>query len=213
MSIDKRYNLYVFDLDGTVVDTREDIARAFTAALTEAGYQKPDMAQVTAAIGGGAKKALERLTGLDGDAVTPLLDRFLAVYGQICADHAAPYPGARALLERLAAQGAATALVTMKAKAPTHKILGALGLSALFGEVIAYEDVSRRKPDPESLLALMDKYGVSPEDTLMVGDTATDMQYAAAAGADSCAMTEGYGGAEALLAENPTYALRSLSEF
>jgi phosphoglycolate phosphatase len=112
----------------------------------------------------------------------------------------------------LAAQGAVLALVTMKAKAPTHKILGVLGLN-VFDEVIAYEDVERRKPDPESLIALMDKYGVLPEDTLMVGDTVTDMRYAAAAGVDTCAMLQGYGVAEEVLAEHPRYALQGFKEF
>jgi phosphoglycolate phosphatase len=213
MSIDKRYRLVVFDLDGTVADTREDIAHAFSAALEEAGYEKPDMAQVTAAIGGGAKKAIFRLTGLEGEAAEPLLSRFLAIYGEVCADHVAAYPGARELLSRLAAQGAVLALVTMKAKAPMHQILGALGIDALFDEVIAYEDAPKRKPDPESLRMLMEKYGVAPADTLMVGDAATDIRYAAAAGADACAVTDGYGDTEALMAENPTYAIRSLAEF
>jgi phosphoglycolate phosphatase len=213
MGIDKSYRLYVFDLDGTVADTREDLARAFTAALEEAGYPRPDMVQVTAAIGGGAEKGLFRLTGAQGEAAEPLLESFLEKYGGLCTDHTAAYPGVCELLERLAAQGAVLALVTMKAKAPTHKILAALGLDALFDDVIAFEDVLKRKPDPESLLMLMEKYGVSPQDTLMVGDAATDIQYAAAAGADACAMLEGYGDAEALLAEKPKYALRSLTEF
>jgi phosphoglycolate phosphatase len=212
MGIDRRYRLYVFDLDGTVADTREDLGRAFTSAMEEAGYPAPNMEQVTAAVGGGARKALERLTGLKDGAAEPLIARFLEIYVEICTEHTTPYPGVRELLARLAAQGAVLALVTMKAKVPTHKILSALGLD-VFDEVIAFEDVERRKPDPDSLLKLMDKYGVSPSDTLMVGDAATDMQYAAAAGADACAMLRGYGNPDALLAEKPKYALNSFLEF
>jgi len=212
MGIDRSYRLYVFDLDGTVADTREDLGRAFAAAMQEAGYPLPDMAQVTAAIGGGAMKALERLTGLTGEAAQSLLARFLEIYNGICTEHTAPYPGVRELLARLAAQGAVLALVTMKAKAPTHQILSALTLD-VFDEVIAFEDVERRKPDPESLFMLMEKFGIRPEDTLMVGDAVTDMQYAAAAGADACAMLMGYGSPEALLAEKPKYALQSFLEF
>lgn len=212
MGIDKRYRLYVFDLDGTVADTREDIARAFAETLEEAGYPRPDLGQVTAAIGGGAKKALQRLTGLEGEEAEPLLEKFLVRYGEVCADRTAPYEGVRELLERLAAQGAVLALVTMKVKKPTHKILDALGLK-VFDEVIAYEDAPRRKPDPETLLALMEKYGVQPEDTLMVGDTVTDLRYAAAAGVDACVMLQGYGAAADVLAEHPRYALNSFKEF
>ena len=212
MGIDKRYRLYVFDLDGTVVDTREDIALAFAQTLAEAGYARPDLSQVTAAIGGGAKKALQRLTGLEGEEAEPLLAKFLVQYGEVCADHAVPYEGARELLERLTAQGAVLALVTMKVKEPTHKILRTLGLE-VFDEVIAYEDAQHRKPDPETLFKLMEKYGAKPEDTLMVGDTVTDMRYATAAGADACAMLQGYGATEDLLAEHPRYTLSSFKEF
>ena len=212
MGIDKKYRLYVFDLDGTVVDTREDIALAFADTLAEAGYPRPDLSQVTAAIGGGAKKALQRLTGLEGEESEPLLAKFLVKYGECCADHAAPYEGVRELLERLTAQGSVLALVTMKVKEPTHKILSALGLE-VFDEVIAYEDAQRRKPDPETLFALMEKFGVKPEDALMVGDTVTDMRYAAAAGVDACAMLQGYGDADDLLAELPRYTLNSFKEF
>ena len=167
---------------------------------------------MTAAVGGGAGKAIITLTGLEGEAAKPLLARFLAIYGEVCAEHVAAYPGAEELLARLAGQGAVLALVTMKAKEPTHKILATLELH-VFDEVIAFEDVERRKPDPESLLKLMEKYGVLPKDTLMVGDAVTDIQYGAAAGADTCAMLKGYVDADALLAEKPTYAIESLTEF
>lgn len=212
MSIDRRYRLYVFDLDGTVADTREDISHAFAAVLEETGYPVPSLAQVTAAVGGGAKKALERLSGLQGDALEPLVASFLGKYCEACTEHTTVYAHVPELLTRLAAQGAVLALVTMKAKEPTLKILLALGLN-VFDEVIAYEDAQRRKPDPETLLMIMDKYGVSSEDTLMVGDSATDMEYAASAGADACAMLQGYGDTEALLAANPKYVLNSFAEF
>ncbi len=212
MVVSRRYRLYVFDLDGTIVNTIKDIGEAFAETLVQAGYPRPTMEQVTAAVGGGAKMALKRLTGLDAAQAEPMIAHFLEIYGETCTAHAAPYPGVPELLARLAGEGAVLALVTMKAKVPTHKILRALGLD-VFDEVIAYEDAERRKPDPESLLRLMAKYGVSPVDTLMVGDAVTDIQYAEAAGADSCAVLQGYGETAALLAAKPTYALDSLREF
>ena len=94
-------------------------------------------------------KALERLTGLKGAAAEPLIVRFLEIYDDICTEHTVLYPGVRELLARLAAQGAVLALVTMKARIPTHRILSALNFE-VFDEVIAFEDVDRRKPDPDS---------------------------------------------------------------
>ncbi len=66
MSIGKRYKLYIFDMDGTIADTKTDIGRALAAAVSAAGFKKPDQAEVVAAIGNGAKNAVNKLTGLEG---------------------------------------------------------------------------------------------------------------------------------------------------
>ena len=83
----------------------------------------------------------------------------------------------------------------------------------MFEEVITFDDVEKRKPDPDSLQKMMKKYGVGQKDTLMIGDTVTDMRYAKAAGVDACAMLYGYGSVDEVLAEAPQYALGSFLEF
>ena len=123
MRIDKTYKLYVFDLDGTLVDTRIDIARALEMALSDAGYDVPNREQVVSVIGGGSANAVRKLTGLDDDALKPLLKEFMAAYDDVCSDNTTVYEGAEDLLARLKAQGAVLTLVTMKSSIPTHKIL------------------------------------------------------------------------------------------
>jgi phosphoglycolate phosphatase len=83
----------------------------------------------------------------------------------------------------------------------------------MFDEVITFDDVERRKPDPDSLNKIMQKYDIQSNDALMIGDTVTDMRYAKAAGIDACAMLYGYGVTNEVLAENPQYALSSFLEF
>ena len=100
----------------------------------------------------------------------------------------------------------------MKYKVPTHKILDAHGLD-MFDAVITFDDVKKRKPDPDSLYTLCNRFGADIADTLMIGDTVTDISYAHAAGADSCAVAYGYGDTDELLALSPKYVIKSLLEF
>ncbi len=205
------YKLYIFDLDGTLVDTRPDIARALQKMLEEAGLPVPNLDEVSRAIGGGAKNAVSMLTGLSGDAVLPHLALFNEEYEHMCCDNTCVYEGGEELLRRLKDGGAKLALVTMKFKTPTLKILDAHGLD-MFDAVLTFDDLSKRKPDPESLFALCERFGVAAADVLMVGDTVTDIRYAQGAGADCCAVEYGYGETSDLLALEPTYAVKSLLE-
>ncbi len=208
----RAYKFYIFDLDGTLVDTRPDIARALQKTLQDAGLPAPNLDEVARAIGGGAKNAVSMLTGLTGDELAPHLERFTKDYEEMCADNTCVYEGGEELLRRLKDDGAYLALVTMKFKAPTLKILDTHALN-MFDAVITFDDVEKHKPDPDSLFKLCGRFGVDAADTLMIGDTVTDINYAHAAGADSCAVEYGYGETADLLALEPTYALKSLLEF
>lgn len=208
----KPYRFYIFDMDGTLVDTRTDIARALAKMLEAAGRPVSDLGDVSHAIGGGAKNAVRLLTGLTGDALTPYLERFSREYERICCDNTRIYEGGEALLRRLKRGGAQLALVTMKSKAPTHSILQAHGLD-MFDAVVTFDDVEKRKPDPDSLLALCAHFGVAVAETLVIGDTVTDVRYAQNAGADCCAVEYGYGDTNDILALSPTYTVKSLLDF
>ncbi len=208
----RAYKLYIFDLDGTLVDTRPDIARALEKALKEANLPAPDIDEVSRAIGGGAKNAVSMLSGLAGEGLEPLLLAFSRAYEQMCCDNTRVYDGGEALLHRLKAQGAKLALVTMKYRTPTLKILSRHGLT-MFDEVVTFDDIDKRKPDPDSLFSLCARFGASAGDTLVTGDTVTDIRYAQNAGADCCAVEYGYGAMDEILALKPTYAVKSLTEF
>ncbi len=212
MALDKAYKLYLFDLDGTLVDTKLDIALAFQRVLGEAGLNVPSLDEVEKAIGGGAKNAANKLTGLEGDALTPLLESFTSAYEEMCADHTEVYAGGEALLRRLKGEGAKLAVVTMKFRAPTHSILRHHGIFDLLDEVLTFDDLEKRKPDPESLLLMMKRYGLKPEDVLVIGDTVTDLKYARNAGVDACAVEYGYGELEDLKSLSPRYMVESLLE-
>ena len=128
----------------------------------------------------------------------------------MCADHTIVYEGGEPLLCRLKAQGAKLAVVTMKFRAPTHSILRHHGIFDLLDEVLTFDDLEKRKPDPDSLFALMRKYVLKPEDVLVIGDTVTDLKYAQNAGVDACAVKYGYGEVGDLKALQPRYMVKSL---
>ena len=212
MALDKTYRLYVFDLDGTLVDTKLDIARALQKVMGDAGFPKPGIDEVRKAIGGGARKALFKLTGLEDGALGPMLEEFAVAYEEMCCDNTLVYEGAEELLNKLKALGAKLAVVTMKFRAPTHKILIHHGLFDLFDTVLTFDDLEKRKPDPDSLFMLRHRFNISPEDTLMVGDSMTDLDYAKAAGVDACAVSFGYGVLEDMRASSPRYLITGFSE-
>jgi len=213
MVLEKDYNLYIFDLDGTLVDTRPDIARALQKALGDAGFPQPGIEDVTKAIGGGARKALLKLTGLKDDELDPrLLDNFAAIYEQMCCENTRVYPDAEELLRRLKARGARLAVVTMKFRAPTHSILKCHNIFDLFDVVLSFDDVEKPKPDPESLFMLKRRFDVPSDRILMVGDSMTDLDYAKAAGVDACAVTHGYGNLEDMKAARPRYMIFGFAE-
>jgi phosphoglycolate phosphatase len=212
MGINKTYKLYVFDLDGTVADTKVDMARALQAAVTAAGFKKPGIDEVVSAIGQGAQKAVQKLTGLGEDEVDPYVDIFMEKYDEFCCDNVTLYPGIKELLYSLKTKGANIALVTMKFKSAVHKILKRLDID-IFDAVISFEDAPKRKPNPESLFMLMEKFGASAKETLMIGDSITDLKYAKAAGVDACMHEHGYGRLSEMVPLEPEYMIKDFYEF
>jgi phosphoglycolate phosphatase len=208
----KEYELYVFDLDGTIADTRADLKTALAEAVKAAGFPEPAEENVIAAVGRGALKAIEKLTGMDEEQAEKYLGIFRETYEKVCCDNVTLFPGVKEFLYGLKEHGKKTALVTMKYRVPTIKILSRLGID-IFDEVTAFEDTEKRKPDPESFLKLFNKYGIGPDRALMVGDSITDIRYAKAAGADVCIMLYGYGDKKEMLAAKPQYLLNGFQEF
>lgn len=212
MSINKRYKLYIFDMDGTIADTQTDIGRALAEAVSGYGLKKPTQSEVLASIGNGSKNAVKRLTGLEGDALEDCNAAFMEKYDELCCDNVTMYPGVEELLRRLKSEGALIALVTMKFRSAAHKILKHLGID-VFDRVITFEDAVRRKPDPESLFLLLSEFNVQKELALMVGDSIVDLRYAKAAGVDVCIMEYGYSDIEEIIAGKPEYLIKDFSEF
>lgn len=174
----------IFDLDGTLVDSRFDLAAAVNRMRRQLGLPELDTDQVVPMVGNGARELVRRALAADG--ADGLLDRgypvFLAHYGELCLERTRPYPGIPELLARLAPHRA-MAVLTNKPSAFTLKLLQGLGLAPYFAEVVAGDSLPTRKPDPTGFLHLTERLGLPPRRCLMVGDSAVDAATAEAAGA------------------------------
>lgn len=190
-----RIRAVLFDLDGTLVDSAEDLRRALNAVLAERGLRSLGLAEVKGMIGDGAAKLVERglaATGGDLAGHGEALRRFLAIYEANAAEATRPYPGVAETLAALKARGLPLAVVTNKPAAATAAVLEALGLAPFFQAVVGGDTLLERKPHPAPLLHALAALGVSPGEALMVGDNHHDVKAARAAGAAAIAVTYGY---------------------
>jgi phosphoglycolate phosphatase len=187
-------DLVVFDLDGTLVDSRTDLARATNALVAELGGEPLPEDSVAGMVGEGAGVLVRRaLAAAALDPTTPgALERFLALYDERLLDTTRAYPGVRETLEALAAERP-LAVLTNKPSDPTGRILSALGLAPYFRAVVGGDSPHGRKPDPAGLRHLADAAGAGLAQTLLVGDSAIDLETARRAGARICLCRYGFG--------------------
>jgi phosphoglycolate phosphatase len=187
-------SLLVFDLDGTLVDSSRDIAAATNAALGRLAPGTPEipLPEILSFVGEGARLLVERSlrhVGLDlppGD----VLAAYLECYRERLLDTTRLYPGIAEALDALA--GASLAVLTNKPGDLSRAILDGLGVGARFARVMGGGDVPTRKPDPAGLLQLVAELGATPAGTWMVGDSATDVGAARAAGVRVAGVTWGF---------------------
>jgi phosphoglycolate phosphatase len=187
--------LAVFDLDGTLIDSRRDIADATNALIVEYGGAPLSVDEVTAMVGEGAarlvRKAL-RAAGLHG--VPPeALERFLELYTERLTVHTRPYAGIPEALATLRDGGWRLAVLTNKPQGATDAILEPLGLLPFFPLAVGGDTAVGRKPDPAGLQRIMKEMDAAPASTVMIGDSPIDHETASRAGTRVCLARYGFG--------------------
>ncbi|MBX3230123.1 MAG: HAD hydrolase-like protein [Labilithrix sp.] len=197
-----------FDLDGTLVDSRRDIAEALNRALAGAGMAPLALSEVLPLVGDGARVLVERALAARGrgpdDAV---LAAFQEAYLAAPCVHTTLLPGAKEAL----ALGLPCALVTNKPRAVTELVLERLGVRDAFREVWAGGD-GPLKPAPDGVLSVAARLGVSVHDAWMIGDGPQDVLAGKAAGAFTVGVRGGIAGDARLLAAAPDLVVASLLE-
>lgn len=202
----------VFDLDGTLIDSRRDIVAAANHALEVNGFAPLPAAEIEGYVGDGARLLLSRAAGIaeNAPAVAGLLSAFLEYYTAHPLDYTTLMPGAREALDALASLP--LAICTNKPRVTSVRVLEGLGLSGHFAVLAAGDDLPRRKPDPAPILHVAKSLAVPPESLVVVGDGAQDVLAGRGAGARTVGVKGGIQPIERLLAAEPDALLSSLSE-
>jgi phosphoglycolate phosphatase len=186
--------LIVFDLDGTLIDSRRDLAESTNEMLASYGAPALPIDDVTMMVGEGARKLVERALAASGlDPAEPdALARFRRIYDRRLLRHTKPYNGVTEMVAQVRALGP-LAVLTNKPDEPTRRLLDAFDLSPSFRRVIGGDSSYARKPDPAGLQALMGEFGATPGTTWLVGDSMIDVQTARNAGTQMCVVLYGFG--------------------
>ena len=188
-----RYDHVAFDLDGTVIDSRADLAAATNHVLRTFGRPEIAPESVHALVGEGARRLVERAMP---DAAPPLVDdgvrRFLAYYDEHLLDATALYPGIDETLARLDDAGLALTVLTNKPEGLSRRVLDGLGVAGRFRAIVGGDSLPTRKPDPAGLAHLRHATATSAARTLLVGDSRVDVATAANGGTAFCGAGWGF---------------------
>lgn len=185
----------VFDLDGTLVDSRRDLADSANALLAECGAAGLTEQAIGRMVGDGAATLIARAFAASGlDPPAGALDRFLAIYDTRLLNHTRPYPKMSEVLTALGTR-ALLAVLTNKPIGATHRVLDGLDLRRHFPEnrIVGGDGAFARKPDPAGLRHLIAIAGVPVRETMMVGDSTIDWRTARNAGTGVCLARYGFG--------------------
>ena len=186
--------LLIFDLDGTLIDSKLDLAHAVNATRAHMTMSPLDHERVYSYVGNGAPVLIRRALGeqaTEGE-VQEALEFFLEYYREHYLDYTTLYPGVKETLDRLRAAGKRLAVLTNKPVRISRAILDGLGVGGHFFQVYGGNSFDFKKPNPIGVKALMQEAGVSADQTLMVGDSSVDIQTAVNAGIPSCGVTYGF---------------------
>ncbi len=188
------YRHFVFDLDGTLIDSRQDLADAANAMLATYGAPPLPVPDVVAMVGEGARVLVARAVHRAALAVDPdeALPRFLDAYEARLTATTVPYPGVTDTLAHLHAV-AHVSVLTNKPQRATGLVLDGLGLTGCIDAAIGGDTAHGRKPEPAALAALVAGSGVPAGETLLVGDSWVDVATARAGGVDACLVSYGFG--------------------
>ncbi|MBI1370230.1 MAG: HAD-IA family hydrolase [Planctomycetes bacterium] len=184
---------FIFDLDGTLLDTLSDIAAAGNFALTQLDRPTHPVAEYRMMVGNGADVLMQRALGPGHASLAAAgLKHFKAHYAEHLTDTSAPYPGIADMLDALAKRGAALAVLTNKPDAAAKKIVRTLLGRWNWVTIDGHRDHVPKKPDPTAALAIAKMTGTPPGACVFVGDSSTDMKTAVNAGMIAVGVLWGY---------------------
>ena len=200
-----RPKLLIFDLDGTLIDSRKDIAIAANHTRKKLGFGPQDPEFISRQIGGGVRSLLKRiLPEIHDGHLKEGLEIFREFYFEHCLDHTHLYKGTVEMIHKLS--HVKLAVVTNKPTHMSEKILQGLGVRKSFADVRGGDDLVKKKPDPVMLLEVLTDLHLLPDDAVMIGDSPVDVEAARRAKMRVCGVTYGgIGDTKELVHAKPDY--------
>ncbi len=198
-----RYRAVVFDLDGTLLDTLQDLANSMNAVLSRRGLATHELTAYKRMVGDGVRMLVTRALPdfLRGEEiVAAVVTEMRAEYARRQLEHTRPYPGIPELLDALASKHIPMAILSNKPHEATRAVVAALLSAWRFDVVQGETPETPRKPDPMGALSIATRLGIPPKEFLYLGDTDTDMKTANGAGMAAIGVLWGFRDREELLA-------------
>ena len=188
-----KYQLAIFDLDGTILDTLDDLADSLNYALEKSGYPVRPRDEVRRFVGNGIRKLIERgvPSGTDAESVSRVHENFTAYYKVHCADKTKPYENIPELLKKLRENGVKTAVVSNKADYAVQDLCVQY-FEGLYDAAVGEREGVRKKPAPDSVNAVLEKLGVNRENSVYIGDSDVDVETARNSGMNCIAVDWGF---------------------
>lgn len=192
-------DLIIFDLDGTLIDSSQDIAWCANRTLASLGYAERDPAEIVGHIGWGVKPLLEKLMpGQAPERIAEARLKFLDFYREHLVVETTLYPGVVDILDHFTRDGKKMAIVTNKPEGLATSILDMMGLKGYFNLVLGGDSLPNRKPHPEPIEKAIKDLSAAPERTIVVGDSPVDCEAAKSAGAHAIGAAYGFRGKDEL---------------
>ena len=199
----------IFDLDGTLIDSVDDLANSVNYTLGKLDLPLHTTEEIKSFVGDGIQKLIKRSLGQTHmEKFDDAFAIFMKHYGAHCTDNTVLYPKVAETISFLA-EKYSLAVLTNKSATFSHKILKALKIDSYFKEVLGGDSLPTKKPDPAGILYLADKWGLAPDQLVMVGDHATDIEVGQRAGCKTVFIEGGIGETRGL---KPDFVIKSMDE-
>lgn len=194
-----KYKAVIFDMDGTILNTLEDLKNATNYSLRQFGMPERSLEEVRMFVGNGIRKLVERAvpSGTSEEKIAQVFDVFLEYYEIHSADNTSPYPGILELVEKLKKSGIKTAVSTNKADVPAQE-LGREYFNGIFDLIVGQQDGLKVKPAPDSVNKILSILDIQKKDAIYIGDSDVDVQTAKNSGLDFIGVSWGFRGREFL---------------
>jgi phosphoglycolate phosphatase len=202
----------LFDLDGTLIDSKRDLARSIHDLQRAHGLRLSSEDAIGRFIGDGVEKLVERATGIHAPrALSQAVKEYKAYYRRHALEHTRPYPGVKSALRHFRKKK--MAVVTNKPAGISKHIIKRLGIQRFFGAVIGGDSVRRKKPAPDALRLAMKRLRLrNPQAVLMVGDSEQDVRAGRSAKVRTCGVISNIADIKLLKASKPDFTINSLRD-